>query len=298
MLGVGPVTGLSYAAGRLLVESDRAETQLVRATDAGVVPLATLRGRLAGPTALADGALLIPVTVGGSAMVWERTAAGALRPWGGVRGVRIAQLSPSPDGTRIAALVTEATGRAVIVFDRQGRRLARWRPGTRSVNALARRADGRQLIVPVMDGAGWRLLGMDPAGRAAPVDLDLPGYAVVYGAAGGLYAARAGENAATRELWRIDGTPRRLPFDVALADIVNWRPAADGLWLPDRRDPVRPALQLLTEDGRPLRRLALPRLALPGSGLAVAGEGVVVGLIDPASVDYGVVTLTRKRWWQ
>lgn len=292
-LALGSVTAVTAAGARLLIETDRTETALVRPGDPE--PLATMRGRITAPVLLADGRMRFPVTAAGLARVWERDRAGTMRPWGSFVAGRIAGLEASPDGRWAAALAFGDEGREVVVLDARGRAAFRWNPHARSLNPGAWTADGRGLIVPVLDGAGWRLFALDPFGGAAPRDLGLPGFATLIGRGAALYAVRAGETTGNRELWRIDGVPRRLAVDLTLIDIVNWRPTKAGIWLPDRGRAADPRLLLRDEaDGRVLRSVAAPGLAGPGAGFAVDAAGPIYVQVTRESSEYGLVTLARR----
>lgn len=289
----GPVTALSAASGpRLIVETDRSESALARPGLAQ--PLATVRGRIAGAALLPDGRLRVPVTAAGVARIWESDAAGTLRPWGGFSAARISGVTPAPDDRHTAALVTGDQGRAVVLFDAAGRPVWRWNPHARSVNPAAWRPDGRRLVVPVLDGVGWRLFELDPFGRGRPRDLGLPGFAVLLAQGDALYAVRAGETTGVRELWRLDGRVHRLPVDLTLFDIINWRPTKSGIWLPDRSDRAHPRLVLReAESGRILRSVEAPGLAGAGSGLAADARGPVYVQTARDAPEYGILTLAR-----
>ncbi|WP_425228778.1 winged helix-turn-helix domain-containing protein [Sphingomonas sp.] len=295
-VALGPVTALAAAGQRLLAEADRTGSALARSSGAQPAPamLATVRGRIAGPALLPGGRLRFPVSSAGVARIWERDATGTVRPWGDFVAARISGVTPSPGGRLTAALVTRNAGREIVVFDAAGRPVYSWNPHARSVNPAAWSGDGRRLITPVLDGAGWRLFALDPSGAAPPRDLERPGFAVVLGNGAALFAVRAGETTGIRELWRLDGRVHRLPVDLTLFDIVNWRPVDGGIWLPDRSDRDRPRLVLRdAETGRVLRSLPAPGLAGPGSGLAAdAGGPVYVRTAGDAS-EYSLLTLSR-----
>ncbi len=296
-LALGPVTAISVAGSRLLVETDRSESALTRAGGLAVSapPLVRVRGRIAGPVLLPDGRLRFPVTSAGVARIWERAAAGTLAPWGSFVAARISGLAPSTDGGLTAALVTGDAGREIMLFDATGKAVFRWNPHARSLNPAAWSGDGRRLIVPVLDGAGWRLFSLDPFTGNPPRDLGLPGFAVVLDRGAALYAIRAGETTGGRELWRLDGRARRLPIDLTLFDIVNWRAADDGIWLPDRSDRRRPRLILHDErTGRAIRRADAPGLAGSGSGLAADARGPVYVQTARDAPEYGLLTLSDK----
>ncbi len=295
-IALGPVTAMSSAGDRLLVESDRSESELVRAEGGGASKssLIAVRGRMFAPVLLPDGRLRFPVAAAGVARIWQRDTAGAARPWGTLVAAKIAGLALSPDGRLTAALVTGNAGREIVVLDAEGQPLYRWNPHARSLNAAAWSGDGRQLIVPVLDGSGWRLVALDPLGRTPPRDLEIPGFAVVISEHSALYAVRAGESTGIRELWRLDGRRRRLPIDLTLYDIVNWRAVAGGIWLPDRSVRDRPRLVLReAETGRIVRSVAAPGLAGAGSGLAADDHGPVYVKVARDAPEYGLVTLVK-----
>ena len=278
---------------RLLVETDHGESALARADGpASPTPLAAARGRMFAPILLPGGRLRFPVASAGVARIWESDAAGSLRPWGSFVAARIAGLAASPDGRMTAALVTRNAGREIVVFDGGGRPVYRWNPHARSLNAAAWSGDGRHLIAPVLDGAGWRLFELDPFGRAPPRDLDLSGFAVLFSRGAALFAVRAGETTGLRELWRLDGGARRLPIDLTLLDIVNWRAVDGGVWLPDRRTHESSRLLLRnSETGRVLRSVAAPGLAGAGTGLAADERGPVYVRSARDAPEYGSLTL-------
>ena len=295
-VALGPVTAMSAAGERLLVETDRSESALARAVDfaSPAPPLTAVRGRISGPALLADGRLRFPVASAGVARIWQRDVAGAVRPWGDFVAARISGLAPSPDGKLTAALVTGNAGREIVVFDGGGKPAFRWNPHARSVNPGAWTGDGRQLIVPVLDGAGWRLVVVDPFGGTPPRDFDIPGFAVVRSNGPALYAVRAGETTGIRELWRLDGTPRRLPVDLTLYDIVNWHAVDAGVWLPDRQKQDQPRLVLRDiATGRVLRTLPAPGLAGSGSGLAADNQGPIYVKMARDAPEYALLTLSN-----
>lgn len=292
-VALGPVTAMAASGARLLIESDRSESALV-AGDGST--LASVRGRIAGPAMLPDGTLRFPVVAAGVARIWQRDASGMVRPWGRFSVTRIAGLAPSPDGRFTAAMVTGTAGREIVLLDGQGDVVRRWHPPARSLNPGAWSGDGRRLIVPVLDGAGWRLFGLDSATRAPPADLGQPGFSVVLSDGAAVYAVRAGETTGGRELWRLDGRPRRLPVDLTLFDIVNWRPVAGGIWLPDRHDRDHPRLVLRdAETGQVRRSVAAPGLAGPGSGLAADVRGPVYVRTARDAPEYSLLGLTAGR---
>ena len=295
-VALGPVTGMSSAGSRLLVETDRSESALARADGASApaTPLFTVRGKISGPIMLLGGQLRVPVASAGIARIWQRDADGSIRPWGNFTAARISGLALSPDGQLTAALVTANNGREIVLFDAAGKPMWRWNPHARSLNPAAWTSDGRHLIAPILDGAGWRLLTLDPFGGDAPRDLSLPGFAVVLAHHSALYAVRAGESTGIRELWRLDGRARRLPIDLTLFDIVNWRAVDAGVWLPDRSDRTRPRLVLRdAETGRIKQRVDAPGLAGPGSGLAADARGPVYVRRARDAPEYGLLTLAR-----
>jgi hypothetical protein len=123
----------------------------------------------------------------------------------------------------------------------------------------------------------------------------LPGFAVVQGSGGALYAVRAGEATGGRELWRLDGGARRLPVDLTLYDIVNWCAVGDQIWLPDRSDPDHPRLVLRDgRTGRTVRSVPAPDLAGPGSGLAADARGPLYVRTVRTAPEYGWLTLSRS----
>ena len=291
-VALGLVTAVSAAGARLLIESALTESALVRP---GVPkPLVTMRGRIAAPVLSADGRMRFPVTTAGLARIWERDRTGAVRPWSSFVAARIVGLESSPDGRSTAALAFNDAGREIVVFDAHGSLIFRWNPRSRSLNPAAWSADGRHLIAPILDRAGWRLIALDPFGRVPPRDLETPGFATLLGRGNALYAVRAGETTGTRELWRIDGPKRRLPVDLTLFDITNWCPDTAGIWVPDRTRPAYPHLLLRDErTGRVLSSVAAPGLAGPGTGLAVDAAGPLYVRATRESSGYGLVTLAR-----
>lgn len=290
----GAITGLSAKPGGLLIESQRGTTRILRAGEAAAPPLAEPRGRIAGPAMFGD-SILIPVTDAGVARIWQLNSDGRLSPWGALVSNRIFGLAPSPDGQHVAALSTEARGRSIVVLDRRGRVTFRWSPGARSLNAAAWIEGGKALVAPKLDAAGWRLMRLDPSGRVPPADIGQTGFAVVRNAGDALYAVRAGETTGARELWRLDGEPRRLPFDLTLFDIVNWVPVPEGVWLPDRTDPDRATLVLRRpSDGAILRRMPAPGLGGAGIGLAADAKGpIYVGLASDMA-DFTELDIGRR----
>ena len=293
-IALGPVTAIAAAGGRLLIETDRGESALARAGDTASTALAAARGRASAPMLLPGGRLRFPVASAGIARIWESDAAGALRPWGNFIAARIVGLSSSPDGRLTASLVTGNAGREIVVFDERGRPGYRWNPHARSLNPAAWTGNGRRLVAPVLDGAGWRLFELDPFGGAPPRDLGLPGFAVLLADHSALYAVRAGEATGGRELWRLDGGARRLSIDLTLLDIVNWRVVGNGVWLPDRSDRDHPRLVLRDAGtGRILRTAAAPGLAGPATGLAADARGPVYVKIARDAPEYSVLTFSK-----
>ena len=287
---------MSAAGVRLLVETDRSESALARSVDVAspALSLASVRGRISGPALLADGLLRFPVSSAGVARIWQRDAAGTVRPWSSFVAARISGLAPSPDGRLTAALITGNAGREIVVFDGVGKPAFRWNPHARSVNPGAWTGDGRLLIVPVLDGAGWRLVSVDPFGGTPPRDFGIPGFAVVSSNGSALYAVRAGETTGIRELWRLHGTPRRLPIDLTLYDIVNWHAVDAGVWLPDRQKQDQPRLVLRDiATGRVLRTLPAPGLAGSGSGLAADNQGPIYVKMARDTPEYALLTLSK-----
>lgn len=184
-------------------------------------------------------------------------------------------------------------------MDANGAPTYRWNPRVGSLNPAAWSSAGKSLIVPILDGAGWHLRSLDPFTKTAPVDLELPGYAVVQSVGSALYAVRAGESAGTRELWRLDGPPRRLAFDVTLLDIVNWRADARGVWLPDRGERALPRLVLHdSQNGAVLRSVAAPGLAASGTGLAVDARGPIYRQTAQETPQYVLLTVTKRAFGQ
>lgn len=297
-VALGPITAIGLVDGNLLVATDQPESSLARAGEGPLAgsPLLTTRGLIVSPVALAGKGLRFVVVEAGIARIWQRYAASAAQPWGSFSAARIAGLAPSPDGRLTAALVTGDAGREIVVLDRAGVPVFRWNPRARSLNAAAWSVDGRGLTVPVLDGAGWRLFAIDPFRHAPPRDMAMPGFAVLVRRGPALYAVRAGETTGIRELWRLDGRARRLPIDLTLSDIVNWVPAARGVWLPDRIERKRPYLVLHAEDdGRVLRRLAAPELAGPGAGLTADATGPVYVRAPDVAPEYATLLLSHVR---
>ncbi len=296
-VALGPVSALSVAGTRLLVETDHIETELIRPGDTGApgAVLATVRGRISDAILLPDGRLRFPVASAGVGRIWERDAVGSVRPWGAFSAARIQALVSSPDRRLTAAIITGDAGREIIVFDPLGHPVYRWNPHIRSINAAAWSGDGRTLIIPLLDGAGWRLFAVDPFGKAPPRDLGLPGFAVVESVGPALYAVRAGETTGIRELWRLDGRVRRLPIDLTLFDIVNWRATEQGIWLPDRSDRDHPRLVLRDGDtGRVVRSVAAPGITGPSTGLASDVRGPVYVRMTRDAPEYSLLTLSRR----
>ncbi len=293
-VAIGAVTAMAAVGDGLLVETDQTENTLVRADERAATPLASVRGRVALVELLPDGGLRAPATAVGLSRVWQRGKDGGLRPWGDFTAAQIAGLVLSPDGRASAALMTGESGREIVVFGPDGRVTFRWHPRSRSLGPGAWRADGRRLIVPVLDGAGWRLFAIDPWNGAAPRDLGLPGYAVVQSRGEALYAVRAGETPGLRELWRLDRRVRRLPIDLTLFEIVNWAIVDAGVWRPYRRDRAHPRLVLRdAETGQVLRSVPAPGLAGASSGLAADARGPVYVATSRDTVDYQLLTLSR-----
>lgn len=294
-MSVGSVTAISGADLRLLVEADRSETALVRADSSTAVaaPLASVRGHISGPALLRGDRYRFPVVSDGVARIWERDATGS-HPWGAFTAARIMGLASSPDGRLTAALVTRDAGREIVLFGPQGRPIYNWNPHARSLNQAAWSDDGRHLIAPVLDDAGWRLFALDPFGHAPPRDLGADGFAIVQTHDRALYAVRAGETTGTRELWRLDGRVRRLPIDLTVFDVVNWYPVDEGVWLPDRQDRDRPRLVLRDPGtGRVLRAVDAPSLAGPSSGLIADSRGPIYVKMTRDAPEYTLLTLTR-----
>ena len=294
----GPVTAISNAGMRLLIEIDRSESALARASNAAssATTLATVRGKVRIPIMLPDGGVRFPVISAGVARMWELSRGGSLRPWGTFAASNIGGPALSPDGRRTAALVIEKVGREIILFDAGGTPIYRWNPPSRALNPAAWSGDGRHLIVPVLDGAGWRLFELDPFKGASPRDIGLPGFATVLGQGKALYAIRAGETTDIRELWRLDGRIRRLPIDLTLFDIMNWRPVTNGIWLPDRRAANHPRLVLRDiYTGRVLRSLAAPGLAGPSSGLAADTSDPIYIKVTRDEPENMLLILARER---
>lgn len=291
----GPVTAITAAGAKLLVEADRSESALARGGgELATSPLATVRGRIAGPTFLPDGRLRFPVTLAGVAHIWDRGEDGSLQQWGTLGATRIVGIATSQNGRFTATLITGSAGREFVVLDARGKVIYRWNPHARSANPAAWSSDGHHLVAPVIDGTGWRLFELDPFGGAAPRDLQRPGFAVVMDQGAALYAVRAGESTGIRELWRLDGRPRRLPIDLTLLDIVNWRPVGEGVWLPDRSNRANPRLVLReTTTGRVLRSVNAAGLAGAASGLAANPSGPVYVRVARDDPEYAVLSLTR-----
>ena len=297
-VALGPPSEISSAGARLLLGADRTETALVAGGEGATSPppLAVMRGQIASPLILHDRRLLFAATFAGVSRVWERGADGVTQPWGPFIGARIVGLTASPDERFVSAMVTTAAGREIVVFDARGRATFHWNPHARSVGPAAWSLDGRRLIVPIIDGQGWRLFEVDPVGGVSPRDIDQPGFALVARRGKALYAVRAGEATGIRELWRLDGAARRLPIDLTLFDIVNWAPDAQGVWLPERTGDGPPRLVLRDGDsGRVLRRLAAPGLAGAGSGLAADERGPVYVRTVRSSVEYSLLRLAPTR---
>ena len=277
-IGPAPVTALSSAGLRLVIETDHAESALVRAasTAAAATTLVTVRGRIRLPMLLPDGRIRFPVRSGNMARMWEYGPGGSLRPWGTFVASTLAGPALSPDGRMTAASATVNAGREVVLFDERARVVYRWNPHARSSNPPAWRTDGRHLLVPVLDAAGWRLFEIDPFKGSPPRDIGLPGFATVVNRGAELYAVRAGETTSSRELWRLDGRARRLPIDVTLLDIMNWRVAEDGIWLTDRSDRNHPRLvRRDVDDGQLLSSLAAPGLGGASTGIVTDPGGPI-----------------------
>lgn len=294
------VTAVAAAGTRLLIETDHQENEARLATDrdgqGSSAPLVAVRGHLSSPLLLPGGRLRFPVVAAGLARICETDGAGGMHLWGSLVAARIAGLSQSPDGRFTAAQVTAHNGREVVLLDVAGRPVYRSNPHARSVNPPAWSSDGHRLIVAVLDGGGWRLIALDPFGGGARRDLGLAGFALLQARGPALYAVRAGEAIGIRELWRLDGGARRLPIDLTLFDIANWRAVDDGIWLPDRSDRKPPRLVLRDfVTGRVRRTVVAPGLAGAGSELTADARGPVYVRTTRDAHDYALLTLTLTR---
>ena len=291
-VGPGAVTALSTGGSRLLVEFDRLESTLIRAHDGHA--LTSVRGWLAGPVALSGGRLRFPITSAGSTRIWQIEPDGSLHPWGSFASTRIMALTPSPDERFTAALTTGRTGYEIVTFDDLGTPVFRWHPPSRALAPMTWTADSRHLVTALLDGAGWRLVELDPFRRSSPRDLGISGFAMVRARGSRLYAVRAGETTGLREMWRLDGGVRRLPIDLTLFDIVNWCVVDEGIWLPDRSDRDHPSIVLREpESGRVLRRVPAPGLAGPSSGLTADDRGPFYVKASREAPEYALLTLKR-----
>jgi DNA-binding winged helix-turn-helix (wHTH) protein/Tol biopolymer transport system component len=197
----------------------------------------------------------------------------------------------SPTGDALAYAVSDGSQYRISVSSRNGMTLARF-ISRQPVNSIDWTADGKALLTTRQDAKGWRIWRTDLAHTDTSAPVSDYGWSFLRVRGDKLFGLKS----ATHEIWRIDGTPRRLTPALEDTQATFWNVSKDRVLYPDFSDQEHPRIMAVPFDGGSPAVAGYAPDLWHNSFLAAdptSGRIVYVRLVSE-DADIGWIRLTQK----
>ncbi|MEI9931760.1 MAG: winged helix-turn-helix domain-containing protein [Rhizomicrobium sp.] len=150
----------------------------------------------------------------------------------------------SPNGDRIAYAVSIGPQYEVFVVSRAGTPMAHF-DSPLPVGAVDWTADGNGVLTTRQEEKGWRIWRTDLSDPDKSFPVSAYGWSAVRMRDGHMFAMKS----VTGEVWRMDGTPRRLTPPLYDSDATTWAVTKDRVLYADYSDAAHPRIMAVSFDG-------------------------------------------------